>query len=77
MGIQQTIFMKEFMKLKYPELTDFDNLQFVKDCEEEGIRKYKEKVKDVLTQELMHTNSALCLHLFERLELSGGDGNRD
>ena len=28
--------MKEWMKEHYPDLTDFDNLQFVKDCTEEG-----------------------------------------
>ena len=42
--------MKEWMKEHYPNLTDFDNLQFVKDCEEEGVKKYKEKVKEVINK---------------------------
>ncbi len=40
--------MKEWMKEHYPDLTNFDNLQFVKDCEEEGIKKYKVKVREVV-----------------------------
>ena len=40
--------MKEFMKRKYPEMADFDNLQFVKDCAEDGVKKYKEKVNEVV-----------------------------
>lgn len=35
------------MKEKYPDLADFDNLQFVRTCAEDGVRKYKVMVKEV------------------------------
>ncbi len=41
---------KEWMKEHYPDLTDFDNLQFVKDCEEEGVKKHKKKVEEVINE---------------------------
>lgn len=44
--------MEEFMKRRYPDLVDFNNLQFVKDCEEEGVKKYKQKVKEVIMRNL-------------------------
>ncbi len=40
--------MGEWMKVHYPDLTDFDNLQFVKDCAEDGVKEYKKKVKAVI-----------------------------
>jgi len=40
--------LEKFMKEKYPELVDFDNLQFVKDCKEEGIKEHEQKVKEVI-----------------------------
>ena len=40
--------MEKWMKKHYPDLTDFDNLQFVKDCKEEGIKECKQKVKEVI-----------------------------
>ena len=43
---------KEFMKLNYPDLDDFDNLQFVKDCAEEGVKKYKETVVRVALEKV-------------------------
>ena len=39
---------KEWMKKHYSDLTDFDNLQFVKDCAEDGVKEYKQKVEKVI-----------------------------
>ncbi len=40
--------MNEWMKEHYPDLVDFDNLQLIKDCEEDGVKKYKQKIEKVI-----------------------------
>ena len=70
--------MNEFMKIKYPGLVDFDNLQFVKDCEEEGIKKYKNKVIEAIEKVKRNEHSYLdnyqtaLIKLEKELELNGG-----
>ena len=43
---------KEWMKEHYSDLDDFDNLQFVKDCAEDGVKEYKKKVKEIINRNL-------------------------
>ena len=66
------------MKRKYPELVDFDNLQFVKDCRDEGIAEYKQKVIEAIkvikkSQHAYTDNYQSALIKLEKLlQLNGG-----
>jgi len=49
--------LKEFMKKRYLKLAYFDNLLFVKDCKEEGIKEHKKKVEGaIIRMEIIRDN---------------------
>lgn len=56
--------IKEFMKRAYPDLVDFENLQFVKSCKEEAIKEYKEEIKIIIASILAAMNKSENLKTF-------------
>jgi len=61
------------VKKHYPDLTDFDNLPFVKDCKEEGLNEYKKKVIEIISKNGRHEGSneviePICLRILKELK---------